>query len=177
MKVQTGTNHQKRAGIIAKQDSFVNAYTANLFNVSEACRLTGIGRTTFYRWIKDDEHFREKLKVARDEKIDFIENALMTKIAKGDTIAIIFALKCLAKSRGYVETQQHRISVDEPQLTNEQKDAAVNATLLSIKFEREGKLFIENQAKASDGSDDELGYLDVSNNSTAMVTPPPGYAS
>jgi hypothetical protein len=45
--------------------------------------------------------------------IDYVESFLLDKMAAGDTTAIIFFLKCRAKSRGYVEKSQNDISSKE----------------------------------------------------------------
>lgn len=90
----------------ARQRKWLGAYKANLFNIAKACREIGINRTTYYRWLENDPRFAEMVHDAREEKIDFIESKLFQKIQKGDTISIIFALKTLAKSRGYVERQE-----------------------------------------------------------------------
>jgi hypothetical protein len=54
----------------------------------------------------DDATFSQLVKEAREEKLDYIENALLKKIGEGDTTSIIFALKTLGKSRGYVERRE-----------------------------------------------------------------------
>ena len=84
-----------------RQIVFIDAYLANAFNISAACRNVGIDRGTYYRWLEDEE-FVVKLDEAREAKKDFIESQLMKKVAAGDTIAIIFACKCLLADRGYV---------------------------------------------------------------------------
>ena len=74
---QPETEKTKKEIVIARQENFMEAYRANLFNVTKACLAAGIGRTTFYRWLNEDEtDFNERLKIARDEHLDFIENAL-----------------------------------------------------------------------------------------------------
>jgi hypothetical protein len=52
-----------------------------------------------------------------------------------------------------VETQQHQISMDEPQLTKQQKDAAVNAFLISEKFSREIELRVQCDKKDKEAAD------------------------
>jgi hypothetical protein len=90
----------------ARQRAWLEAYKARLFNVTTACREIGIDRSTYYRWLENDPSFSQAVQEARDEKLDFIEDQLLGKIAEGDTTAIIFALKTLAKHRGYVERQE-----------------------------------------------------------------------
>lgn len=90
----------------ARQRTWVAAYKANLFNVTEACNKIGIDRSTYYRWLENDPGFAQAVQDAREEKIDFIEDQLLERISSGDTTAIIFALKTLAKHRGYVERQE-----------------------------------------------------------------------
>ena len=88
-----------------RQKSWLEAFKAKSFNVSKACLAIGIDRSTYYRWM-DDPDFAQSVKDAREEKIDFIESQLFRKIADGDTTSIIFALKTLGKSRGYVERKE-----------------------------------------------------------------------
>lgn len=90
----------------SKQKIWLEAFKANLFNVTEACKKIEIDRSTYYRWLENDPDFAQAAQDAREEKIDFIEDQLLERIASGDTTAIIFALKTLAKHRGYVERQE-----------------------------------------------------------------------
>lgn len=95
---------------MAKKDNqkkFLELYAKTFGNISQTCRLAGIDRGTFYAW-QDDAAFQEKLTAVSPEEqfIDFAENALTKRIEKGDTTAIIFALKTKGKKRGYVEKQE-----------------------------------------------------------------------
>ena len=74
--------------------------------------MIGITRGTYYLWEKD-EAFQQKLAAVKPEEIllDFTENALIKRIEKGDTTAIIFTLKTKGKNRGYIEKQELDINV------------------------------------------------------------------
>jgi hypothetical protein len=74
----------------------------SLGNISGACKSMGIGRDTYYLYMKDPE-FKTKADSINNIAVDFVENALMKKINEGDTASIIFFLKCKAKDRGYCE--------------------------------------------------------------------------
>lgn len=90
----------------ARQRAWLEAFKANFFNITAACHLIGIDRSTYYRWLENTPDFAQSVQEAREEKLDFIEDKLLGKIAEGDTTAIIFGLKTLAKHRGYVERQE-----------------------------------------------------------------------
>jgi len=63
---------------------------------------------------------------------------LLEKVAKGDTIAIIFACKCLLADRGYVEKNHTHITAETKQeFSKEQRDAAVDAFIMSMDFSEE----------------------------------------
>lgn len=82
-------------------------YAKAFGNISQACKLADIDRGTFYAW-KSDEKFQEQLAAVSPDEIlvDFAENALVQRIGKGDTTAIIFTLKTKGRARGYIEKQQ-----------------------------------------------------------------------
>ncbi|MRJ06239.1 MAG: hypothetical protein C6I01_01805 [Epsilonproteobacteria bacterium] len=75
--------------------------------VIDACRAVGVGKTTFYRWQKEDEEFRKKVEEAVElgnlELIDLGVKTLKQKIEEGDLTATIFVLKTLGKRRGFTE--------------------------------------------------------------------------
>jgi hypothetical protein len=121
-----------RAGKTERQDAFIKAYLASAFNISSACRQVAIDRSTYYKWLEEAD-FKSKLNNAKEAKKDFIESMLLEKVAKGDTIAIIFACKCLLADRGYVPKNQTHITAEPiKEFSKEQKDAAIDAMLMSM---------------------------------------------
>lgn len=66
----------------------------------------GVTRQTIYSHIKADPEIQAALDTSRESFLDFAEGALVERIKKGDTTAIIFALKTQGKKRGYVERQE-----------------------------------------------------------------------
>lgn len=74
--------------------------------ICKACESVNISRMQYYRWLKEDAEFAEKVREVEESMIDFVENRLMTLINDGDTTATIFYLKTKGKNRGYVEKMQ-----------------------------------------------------------------------
>ena len=89
---------QKRKEIFIEAFKFKN-------NITQACKVANIGRTTFYNWIKQ-KAFQEKLNQAVESLKDQIENKLIEKALKGDNACLIFFCKTKMKDRGYVEKQE-----------------------------------------------------------------------
>ena len=129
---QPGTDLTKKEIKLAKQDIFLRAFRSNLFNVTQACLAVPIGRTTFYRWYDDDECFREKLEICKEEMIDLAETALLQKIKKGDTISIIFFLKTIGKRRGYIENPMINLQSPIASMSKEHIDAVIEAGRLEL---------------------------------------------
>ena len=73
--------------------------------VTAACKEIGIGRTTHYDWLRDDENYRQWIEEMPDLTLDFVENALLKNISNGNVVAQIFYLKTKGKKRGYIEQQ------------------------------------------------------------------------
>lgn len=84
----------------------LKALESTLGVVTEACRRTGCGRTTYYGWLKDDAEFAAKVKGVQDIALDFVESKLFENIREGKTSEMIFYLKTKGKSRGYIERQE-----------------------------------------------------------------------
>jgi hypothetical protein len=91
----TSSDIQKRA--------MVEALTASLGIVSTACRVVDISRQTHYRWMGEDNDYKEAVEDISEMAIDTVESKLHELIKKGDTTATIFYLKTKAKKRGYIE--------------------------------------------------------------------------
>jgi len=89
--------------------------------VTNACKSIDCPRSTYYKYLNEDEEFRLAVEEIQDVAIDFVEGKLMEKIdgitvqtynSKGEPVvyeqapsdtAIIFFLKTKGKKRGYVE--------------------------------------------------------------------------
>ena len=135
MQKDNNTLYLTTSGKAERQDAFIQAYLASAFNISSACRQVGIDRSTYYKWL-DEADFANKLNEAKEAKKDFIESMLLEKIAKGDTIATIFACKCLLADRGYVEkTHAHITAEAKPVFSKEQHDAVIDAMIKMAEFE------------------------------------------
>lgn len=86
--------------------AILEALEQSLGVVTTACRSVGVGRTTFYQWLKDDEDFAKKVKEIENIALDFAESQLHRQMKEGNTSATIFYLKTKGKNRGYVERQE-----------------------------------------------------------------------
>ena len=77
------------------------ALEASLGVVSSACHEAKIPRATYYKWIKEDKDFRQKVEDINNLALDFVETSLHRQIAKDN--------------RGYIERSELDISSkDEP---------------------------------------------------------------
>lgn len=85
------------------KQKFLEALNASYGIIAEACEAMHIGRSTFYRWYKSDEEFKEQVDNVTETQIDYVESKLIRNITAGDTTAIIFYLKTKGKARGYSE--------------------------------------------------------------------------
>ena len=86
--------------------AILEALEQSLGVVTTACKKVGIGRTTFYQWLKDDEEFEKQVDDISNITLDFAESQLHKQIKDGNTSATIFYLKTKGKKRGYVERQE-----------------------------------------------------------------------
>lgn len=91
----------------------VDAMVASLGIVSTACKAAGINRCTHYDWLKADPKYAQTIKDIEEGALDFAESALLNRIRKEDTTAIIFYLKTKGKKRGFVE--QHNLGFGDGQ--------------------------------------------------------------
>ena len=89
-----------------QKKNILEALEKSLGVVTTACREIELQRSTFYKWMKEDEEFSNKVREIQDVAIDTVESALFKRIKEGDTTAMIFYLKTKAKKRGYVERQE-----------------------------------------------------------------------
>ena len=96
------TEHHKKAMIEAMEKS--------LGVVTSACKAVGIGRTTHYQWMQDDEEYKKAINDLENITLDFAESQLHKQIKDGNTTATIFFLKTKGKNRGYVESQDINIT-------------------------------------------------------------------
>lgn len=99
--------------------AIIEALEQSLGVVTSACKKVGVGRTTYYQWLKDDDAFAEKVNDIQDVAIDFAESQLHKQIKEGSTAATIFYLKTKGKKRGYVERTEQQVNFTENQIFKE----------------------------------------------------------
>ena len=91
---------------VQHKKAILEALEKSLGVVTTACKIVGVGRTTFYQWMKDDEDFARQVKDIDNIALDFVESKLFENIKNGKTSETIFYLKTKGKNRGYVERQE-----------------------------------------------------------------------
>ena len=74
--------------------------------ITPACEAVGIARSTHYRWMDEDEDYKNNCEDIGEKQIDFVESKLIENINNNDTTGIIFYLKTKGKHRGYIERQE-----------------------------------------------------------------------
>jgi hypothetical protein len=98
-----------------KKESLLEALEKSLGVVTLACKNASVPRSTYYKWLKEDEEFAQHVKEIENIALDFGESQLHKQIGDGNTSATIFFLKTKGKKRGYVERSELDLSSgDEP---------------------------------------------------------------
>ena len=114
------SKNKEQAGTKSKKTAMIKALGTTLGNVSDAiCRLEEegitVGRTSHYRWLKEDEAYQQAVDNAADKTLDLVEKALIKQIKNGSVQATTFYLKTKGRVRGYTERQELDVtSGDEP---------------------------------------------------------------
>ena len=91
---------------------FIDALHKNLNIVSAACEATGLSRSQFYAWYREDAEFAKKVDELPEFQLDFVENALFRRIKEGSDTAITFYLKTKGRKRGYDSTVDVNVTGD-----------------------------------------------------------------
>jgi hypothetical protein len=98
-----------------KKESILKALENSLGVVTVACKASDVPRSTYYKWLKEDEDFAKAVKDIENIALDFGESQLHKQIGDGNTSATIFFLKTKGKRRGYIERSELDLSSgDEP---------------------------------------------------------------
>ena len=98
-----------------KKEAILKALENSLGVVTVACKQTDIPRSTYYKWLKEDDEFANAVKDIENIALDFGESQLHSQMKDGNTSATIFFLKTKGKKRGYIERQEFDLSSgDEP---------------------------------------------------------------
>ncbi len=103
--------------------------------VEVACKQTGLPRTTYYRWLKQDKAFAEACDEAAQRSSDLIndmaEAQLITAIKEGNLTAVMYWLN--HRHRAYATKVEigGKLALENYQLTPEQQELVQRALLQS----------------------------------------------
>ena len=96
-----------------KKETLLQALESSLGIVSTACSRSGISRSSFYKWYKEDEEFRKKVDEIDNLKLDFVESKLFKNIENEKEKSIIFYLQHKGHKRGYIQRQNINLTSNE----------------------------------------------------------------
>ena len=96
-----------------KKETLLKALENSLGIVSTACNRSGISRSSFYKWYKEDEDFRKKVDEIDNLKLDFVESKLFKNIENEKEKSIIFYLQHKGHKRGYIQRQNINLTSNE----------------------------------------------------------------
>ncbi len=93
----------KKPHLTVKQKLFIKAFEKHATNISRACDVVGIDRSTHYTWLSRNSTYKEKIQAIEEGMIDFAEGMLYKNMKEGKESSILFFLKTRGKKRGYTE--------------------------------------------------------------------------
>lgn len=96
-----------------KKKAMIVALQQTMGNITQACKIVKIDRTTHYDWLDKDATYADAVANIPEMVLDFVEAQLLKNISKGKETSTIFYLKTKGKGRGYVEKQEREITVKE----------------------------------------------------------------
>ena len=93
-----------------KKEQFLKLYLETNGHVANTCQSTGISRTTYYDWLKNDNEFSQAIDDNEEFVKDELEQLAIERAKKGSDALLIFLLKTRCKDRGYVEDSNVNIN-------------------------------------------------------------------
>ena len=99
-----------------KKEVLLEALEKAMGIVSTACATSGISRSSYYKWYKEDESFREKVDEIDNLKLDFVESQLFKNIQKEKERSIIFDLQHKGDKRGYIKQQNINLTSNDEEI-------------------------------------------------------------
>lgn len=98
----------------ALKRALIEAMTKSLGIVTTACKIAGCDRSTYYKFYREDEEFKNEIDELENIALDFAESQLHKKIKDGCTTSTIFYLKTKGKKRGYIERTETKNVNEKP---------------------------------------------------------------
>jgi len=93
-----------------KKRAMLDALRKSLGVVTRAAEVTGIDRTTHYKWCEADPKYKDAVEAMNEVALDFAESKLHELIRDKNCASVIFYLKTRGKKRGYIETRELTLS-------------------------------------------------------------------
>lgn len=107
----------KLTNIDSIKANLIEALKQSLGIVTTACKAANISRETYYKWMREDDEFRQQVNDIEHIALDFAESQLHKQMKDGSTSATIFYLKTKGRKRGYIERQEFAIDTARPDLS------------------------------------------------------------
>jgi len=102
-----------RREVLARQSLALSYLPQCNFNISATCLKANVSRRLWYHWENTDPDFKEEVRIAFEARLDYWEGFLYRNAQAGSDAAVIFALKCLGKDRGYQEKETNNKKVSK----------------------------------------------------------------
>lgn len=83
---------KERESTIARKKVFLKIWETTLGSVKATCEKTGIGRTTYYDWMRDDKEFAKSVREYDEKFLEDLDQTGKLQILKGDSSMIRFYL-------------------------------------------------------------------------------------
>lgn len=116
-----------------RQRLLVHALSVTRFDLNRCCQILDISKAKLDSWVQTDPRFAQLWEQVHWAKQNFLESALMEKVAEGDTKSIIFANQSVNRDRGYGQS----VKIEA---THHHVHAVVDVTKLALDVETKSKI-------------------------------------
>jgi transposase len=94
-----------------RQHLFLHALTCTNFNTSKAASMVNVSMATVRNWEQTDPGFGELVEEMEEHKLNFFEDAFIERVNRGDSAAIIHAMRTKGRARGYGDQKSVDVQV------------------------------------------------------------------
>lgn len=111
MKTKNKENNTNKPN--TKKRDMLKALDLTCGNVSEACAKVKMSRWTHYDWLKTDDEYKREVKEIEEANKDWVEGKIRQHIENDNPTVTIFYAKTKMRDRGYIETNDHNVSISK----------------------------------------------------------------